>query len=359
MKFKLVVKAALIAGLLILVACGADEKGTIPSGEEYPIFADTHESADITISTAEPIATPTIEPMPAPTAVDDSAAFTITTAVSEHGNLDIRKIIKYEDGTWIEEIGLPAISEVQYGAQILLLAYPGDYSQIDGLIEFVGWFEDDILISSNVHLDFIVNSNRNLYAKFALYEAHLPDDVEWFAVTTNIAEGGHIARFIVIDYRRRVPTQRTEFPYGTILELDVWRTTNDSYFQFVGWYENDELISNQQLRYTITVTESRNLYAQFNSVQGYGLRAHAYPNTGGTVIGGNDVFSSGEQVTLTAVANEGYVFVGWYSQDPVRAGYRRIGFDANPERTVTIWGQRGFYQSYRARFELINESEDE
>jgi uncharacterized repeat protein (TIGR02543 family) len=87
-------------------------------------------------------------------------------------------------------------------------------------------------------------------------------------------------------------------------------TPNPGYV-FVGWYEDNVLITNEPT-YPFMVIGDRTLTARFrNPAQNYTVTANAAAGGGGTVTGGG-VFSFGDTATLTATPNTGYIFDGWY-----------------------------------------------
>ena len=83
-------------------------------------------------------------------------------------------------------------------------------------------------------------------------------------------------------------------------------TPNEGY-SFVGWYENGELVS-ADATYTFNVTADRNITATFTTVT-YTITVS--PAYNGTATGGG-TFAEGAEVTLTAIPNPGYKFIGWY-----------------------------------------------
>ena len=102
--------------------------------------------------------------------------------------------------------------------------------------------------------------------------------------------------------------------YDVASEVTVVATANDGY-NFIGWYENDEKVSDDA-EYTFTATGNHTLTAKFEkdipAVITYTVTTNAQGN--GTTTG-DGTYVSGTEVTLTAQADEGYVFVGWRDED--------------------------------------------
>ena len=88
----------------------------------------------------------------------------------------------------------------------------------------------------------------------------------------------------------------------------VSATANEDYI-FKGWYENGELVSTEA-SYSFTVTSDRTLTAKFATY--YTITAVA--QNGGTVSGGGQ-FEPNTTTTITAEANAGYYFIGWYDEN--------------------------------------------
>lgn len=94
-------------------------------------------------------------------------------------------------------------------------------------------------------------------------------------------------------------------------EITLTATANTGY-SFNGWYEGQELVSNQSV-YTFNVSKDVNLVAKF-SVNQYALEFSCQAEQGEIVssIQSGSQVAFGERVTLTATAKEGYSFSGWY-----------------------------------------------
>ena len=88
----------------------------------------------------------------------------------------------------------------------------------------------------------------------------------------------------------------------------VTATANEGYI-FKGWYEDGKLVSTED-SYSFTVTSNRTLTAKFTAY--YTIMTVA--QTGGTVSGGGQ-FEPNATATITAEANDGYYFVGWYDEN--------------------------------------------
>ena len=95
------------------------------------------------------------------------------------------------------------------------------------------------------------------------------------------------------------------FHYGD--NCTVTATTNSG-FNFINWTENGNPVSNQPI-FTFTVTSDRTLVANFTT-QNYIITAMANPTEGGTVSGSGG-YNYGDNCTLSATANTGYVFQRW------------------------------------------------
>ena len=93
----------------------------------------------------------------------------------------------------------------------------------------------------------------------------------------------------------------------------VYASANRRY-TFEGWYEDSTLVSSSQ-SYTFTVSGDRILTARFSSTTtNYTISVSADPDEGGSVSGGG-VYTANSTCTVTAFANSGYLFIGWYENN--------------------------------------------
>ncbi len=100
---------------------------------------------------------------------------------------------------------------------------------------------------------------------------------------------------------------------GTVAEgssITLTAAAKDGY-TFAGWYDGNTKVCDTAEFTVENVTEDKTYTAKFtkNTVY-YTITAEA-GTEGGTVSGGGEV-SEGESITLTATANDGYTFDGWY-----------------------------------------------
>lgn len=96
------------------------------------------------------------------------------------------------------------------------------------------------------------------------------------------------------------------YPYGTQVILEA--VPNRGY-AFTGWWENNVEISTSA-SITFTVTQSRTLYARFESLPSGNIYVYANPSAGGTASGAG-VYYQGESVTVSAAADGKYYFHHW------------------------------------------------
>ena len=92
--------------------------------------------------------------------------------------------------------------------------------------------------------------------------------------------------------------------------VNITATHNEGY-SFTNWTEGTNVVS-ENANYTFTITESRELVANFteNAPDQFTVELSENPAEGGTTTGGG-AYDSGESVTVSASANEGYSFTNW------------------------------------------------
>lgn len=129
--------------------------------------------------------------------------------------------------------------------------------------------------------------------------AHNYVDTETISITANASppNGGHIQGTGV-------------YPIGGSVTLTAQPT---DLYDFSHWTENETKLEGIPATYVFVAQSDRHLVAHFE-LKAFSILASASPSAGGKVNGVSQYggqYLSGEQVTLEAVANQGYEFMGW------------------------------------------------
>ena len=106
-------------------------------------------------------------------------------------------------------------------------------------------------------------------------------------------------------------------------------TANKGY-RFVSWTENGVLVSIEK-EFSFVVTTNRNFVANFEKT--YEITATVNPEKVGVVIG-SGVYFKGDNVTLTAIAMEGYKFVNWTEDGEVVSENAQYSFVVEGNRNL-------------------------
>lgn len=133
------------------------------------------------------------------------------------------------------------------------------------------------------------------------------------------------------------PRQAVRYLGGKFIKkktATVTAAVNSGYI-FAGWYCGGVLLSGS-LIYTFTVLGNITLEARFIPTVTVTVTAQS----GGTVSGGKTV-EKGQQVTITAAANSGYKFDGWYDGNAKVSGSNPYTF--TPAADVTLTARFEFY----------------
>lgn len=105
-------------------------------------------------------------------------------------------------------------------------------------------------------------------------------------------------------------------------------------YSFVNWTESGNQVSTEA-SYTFNVSGDRTLVANFvsNQPNNYTITATASPVEGGTVAGAG-TYAAGQNCTLTASANNGYVFGSWSENGEVVSTNASYSFTVSGNRTL-------------------------
>ena len=120
---------------------------------------------------------------------------------------------------------------------------------------------------------------------------------------------------------------KIEFGNGRMVEkgTKITLTAVEYYgYKFLGWYfYNDqqvETLISENATYTFTVNRELYVFAKFAQKEMYNFIASSAPYNGGDItengkkveFGNGRMVEKGTKITLTAEANEGFTFAGWY-----------------------------------------------
>ena len=114
---------------------------------------------------------------------------------------------------------------------------------------------------------------------------------------------------------------------STDREVTVTATANRGY-AFNGWYNGNDLVS-EYSEYTFMPTENVNLTAKFIP-ETYNLTVIT---DGNGVAEGDGIYETGEELTLTALPQEGNVFVGWFTEYGKLSSELSFNYKMDPEDT--------------------------
>lgn len=177
---------------------------------------------------------------------------------------------------------------------------------------FTKWVDSDsVFITQEPSFTIQVKNNASYIAIFTQNQLYTIEAI------ANPEEGG------------TVTVSGTTFSYGDVCTLTA--SANMGY-SFSNWTLNDQPVSNMET-YAFQVTEDASFTANFIQIPKYTITATANPSEGGEVIGGGD-FQFGEQVTMTAIANENYIFTNWTEDDNVVSTNATYTFVVSANRSL-------------------------
>jgi hypothetical protein len=174
---------------------------------------------------------------------------------------------------------------------------------------FANWTENGNVVSTQTNYTFTVNGNRTLVANFTPQQYTI-------TATADPVNGGNV-------------TGGGTFNYGNSCTLSATPATG---YNFVRWTKNGQQVSTNAT-YTFSVTESAAFVAQFQ-LQSCAIFVSAYPVEGGTTTGGGS-YLYGDNITVTATANEGYNFISWVEGDNVVSAEANYSFTVTGNRSLT------------------------
>lgn len=119
--------------------------------------------------------------------------------------------------------------------------------------------------------------------------------------------------------------------YDITDRVTVAAFANDGY-ELAAFYDKKDPSTNLGASHTFDVLEPRVFKAEF--AKKYTITVSASPTDGGAVSGGGK-YRSGKTCTLTATANAGYLFDGWYENGTKVSSNASYSFTVSSNRTIT------------------------
>ena len=284
-------------------------------------------------------------------------AKTYTLAIKTFSNVDPDNVVEFNDES-LGTVEYEVKENYSTGERITLTATP-----VEGY-QFNGWYlldaqEGDHLLSNDESFDFsMLPQNSTIKAIFGTKKctielvSNITEAVDELTIYTDV-EGEFINKTLTTNY-------------GTEVNIYI-NEANDGY-TFLGFYlldENGEYDEDALLDidYYFTATDSAK-YLAFFEANVYDLFVNENIDKGGTYTGvykeveyteddidGGFSINFKESITLTATAEDGYTFVGWYSDSEFE---NQITTDATYTYTMTVAGDNYIYAKYVANDVQVN-----
>lgn len=178
---------------------------------------------------------------------------------------------------------------------------------------FTNWTEGTNIVSTNANYTFNIASNRNLVANFSVVSASQFD----VSLTSNPALGG---------------TTSGGGAFDSGISVTVSAIANQGY-SFTNWTEGSDIVSTNA-NYSFNITRNRVLVANFTeTINKFNVGLSSNPTNGGTTSGGGD-FDSGESVTVSATANNGFSFTNWTEGSEIVSTNANYTFNITENRVL-------------------------
>lgn len=179
---------------------------------------------------------------------------------------------------------------------------------------FLAWVEGDMQVSTELCYTFTVTSDRTLTAIFEPISEPIPKPT--YFINTSATVGGTVSG-------------AGEYEQGSSVTLTA---TPESGYLFVGWTENNEQISTDE-SFTFIVDRDRTLAANFAPITQPTYTINTSATVGGTASGGGK-YEQGAFVTLTAMPESEYLFIGWTENGEQVSTDESFTFIVEQDRTL-------------------------
>ncbi len=186
-----------------------------------------------------------------------------------------------------------------YGDTCNLVATP------DECYAFVGWYENDVLISAEPEYSFIVEGDHNITAQFQ-------DIYYQFSVAVNNAFMGEAYAEIDGEFYYSCDTCFVTVHCGDTCTITA--TPTAEYYHFDFWLDGNGDIFSTEAIYTFVMDQDYDLIAVFSKSM-FNVNPEIYPEGAGEVTGDVGYHEYGDTVTICAHAFENYYFEHWIVND--------------------------------------------
>jgi len=168
-------------------------------------------------------------------------------------------------------------------------------------------------VSTSLTYTFTVSGNRTLTANFT-------QEIVEYTITTSSS-----------------PTQGGSTTGSGIYEaftlVTVTAVTNSGW-TFANWTENGSVVSSEP-GYSFTAQSDRNLVANFTQqANQYTISTSSVPSSGG-ITSGSGVYNSGDQATVSANPNNGWIFTNWTENGNQVSGDATFTFTVTSNRNLS------------------------
>ena len=235
-----------------------------------------------------------------------------------------------------------------------------DYYGTDG--KLIDAAHDDIPVTLVwLNPETTYNEEGNFYANATIYAAQELDQRLKDCYTLDdgkpLTEGCQISsratQVVVLpaDQASLIKVQASDDAGGTVSGKGVYKNgdkvavtatvnANDGY-EFKGWQDESGQTVSENLTYEFKAGGDRTLTALFELSKDYTVRLTVDPTGAGTVTGGGSYDEGNEhEATVTATANKGYYFIGWYKGDNLESANASYQFTV-PKDGITFTAKFG------------------
>jgi M6 family metalloprotease-like protein len=174
--------------------------------------------------------------------------------------------------------------------------------------EFNNWTKSGEVVSLDTAYSFTASEIVELVANFNIRTYTI-------SVSANSTDGGNV-------------TGGGTYEYGE--NVTVSATANDGYM-FINWTKNGVQISSNP-NFIFQAIEDLDLVANF-ALKSYMISVIANPKDGGTVTG-EGTYQYGENITVSATANDNYIFLNWTSNSSIISAETSFSFSATENKDL-------------------------